>query len=216
MKFRLVLAALLAAAALRAAPLERDLGQGLAYVRVHAVPADLPAPEAKSGPTVIDLRYVAAPPADSLAALQAWLRFHASPATPVFVLFNAQTGANIRAALARLSRAPGFLSIGPDLPDHPADSTIDTTPETERQAYDALELGAAPETLIAENAGKPRQDEAALAQNHDAAAEVTGDEAGDADPEAAKPAAPPVDSALQRAVHLHRALVALHRLPARG
>ena len=57
-----------------AAPVTRDLGQGLLYQRVHQLPGDLPTDEnERRHPCVLDLRYVGSD-ADSATALAAWLK----------------------------------------------------------------------------------------------------------------------------------------------
>jgi hypothetical protein len=204
-----------------AAPVKVDLGDGLVYFRVHALPADLPGADQKAGATVIDLRYVSATP-DPTAALQAWLRFHATAATPVLVLVNADTGKPLRAAIARLADTPGLLVIGSDLGAGPADIKLEPTPADERAAYDAFDHGTPAATLITQNTDKPRHDEASLAQSTASADDDAATDADNADSDASvdsdatPPPPPPFDLALQRAVDIHRTLLALGRLPARS
>ena len=46
-----------------AAPLEREVGAGLIYIRVHKLPEDLPPrPVGRVPPCIVDLRYVDAQP----------------------------------------------------------------------------------------------------------------------------------------------------------
>src|SRR5205809_6963958 len=75
-----------------AAPLQADLGRGLVYYRVHALPADLPGKTtgAKPPPSVVDLRYVHAEP-EAITAFVAWAKFRATRQSPIFILANAET-----------------------------------------------------------------------------------------------------------------------------
>jgi len=200
------------------APLDRDLGQGLAYCRVHSLPADLPTAAAKPGPLVLDLRYAASDDGGA-AALGAWLKFHSSTATPVFVLLNADTAPAVRDFLAALAPPAGLITLGPASPHLAADITVNISAAAERTAYEALEHGTALETLLTESPVKARHDEAAIAQERttppDGSAATDSDGADASDPApAAAPAPPPpvIDAVLQRAVYLHRSLRALKKL----
>lgn len=186
--------------------LDFDLGQGLAYHRVHQLPADLPTAEsARKQPCVLDLRYVRGDATDA-TALSAWLRFHATSRTPVFILANPSTSAELFAPFT--VRGSSIVVIGPAAPDFTPDIALKISPDAERLAYDALEHGAAITSLLNDTPDKPRNDEAKLAKERTADAAPSGeDSVGD------KPAPPaPIDAALQRAVHLHRALVALQKI----
>jgi len=192
-----------------APPKKRDLGRNLAYYRVHALPADLPATDtARKQPGVLDLRYVEAD-ATAAAGLQAWVRFHATPRTPVFILANAATERElIRPWLGR-SDSGSVVIIGPASRGFAPDIAVQTSAEDERRAYDALDAGAELSTLLTENPGKTRNDEASLSRDRSTEPAVNapnGDAAKD------RVAAPPIDAALQRAVHLHRTLVALRKI----
>ena len=186
------------------APVPHDLGQGLVYVRVHQLPADLPAnPEGRPPPCVLDVRYVEAD-APSATTLGAWLKFRAGPRSPVFVLVNGKTAPSLLAILREQDPRSGILlisvSAGPVRPDLP----VPTTAEAERRAYDAFETGTPLTALITDYPDKVRIDEASL--NHERSAPEVEEEND-------KPrTAPLIDAALQRAVHLHRALVALKRM----
>lgn len=201
-----------------AGPLERDLGRGLVYHRVHKLPADLPtADAARAQPWVLDLRYVTGD-AGAAATLTAWLKFHATPRAPVILLANADTSAVLLAPLARRGVA-GVVVVGAAAPGFAPDIAVKISADLERKAYDALEHGATIESLLTENADKPRNDEARLAKDRSADSSDTADSGGGASPsagtdESAKPKSPPplIDAALQRAVHLHRTLVALKKL----
>jgi hypothetical protein len=198
-----------AAAGVAAAPLTRDLGGSLALVRVHSLPADLPAKDAgRKQPTVLDLRYVRAD-AEAAEAVAGWIKSHAGPHTPVFVLVNPQTDPALLAVLAPRAALGNTLVIGVATRGFTPDIAVQTSAEDERRAYDALENGATPAALLTENPNKARNDEASLSKDH------STDPDADEPPAAGakdQPAAPPIDSALQRAVHLDRALVALRKL----
>ena len=184
------------------APVERDLGEGLVYVRVHRLPADLPAkPPGRVAPCVIDLRYVEAAE-DAAAAFSAWLKFRASPRTPVFVLANGDTAAPLLKLLAQGERGAGVVLIGIESERFRPDVPVKSTSADERRAFDALEQGATVIALLADQPNKARHDEASLTRDRPT------------DPLAAdeKPATALIDLTLQRAVHLHRALVAMKKL----
>lgn len=190
-----------------------DLGQGLSYLRIHSVTdAEVALRKAVpgAGALVLDLRYATAGDASS-AALQTALAGR-SPNNPLFILVSPATppalGSVISASPALTLGAAGSL---------PAPKVVvQTDAATDRRAYDALEAGTPLAKLISGKIAKERFDEATLVQefkngNPDAAPAPTPD------PTAAKPAgapekeppAPLVDRVLQRAVHLHRALLAL-------
>ena len=194
---------------LRAAPLERDLGYGLVYVRIHDLPADLPAKPAtgRVPPCVLDVRYVSAD-ANGAAALLTWLKARATPRSPVFVLANAETSAAILKPLAAHERSSGIAVVGAPARNFRPHVSVKTTAETERQAYDALERGTPVAKLLSDNPDKVRNDEASLSK--DRLAEAAADAADDQ--LSGKRETPPIDATLQRAVHLHRALVALRKI----
>ncbi|HEY3755168.1 MAG TPA: hypothetical protein VGL42_03360 [Opitutaceae bacterium] len=203
---------LIATAAACAAPLQKDLGQGLVYFRMHQLPGDLPAnPGAKGRPCVLDLRYVKGTAA-AAADLKAWLASHATIKTPVLLLANADTSPALLAPLAAAQSIPGLVIIAPETVKFPADIAVDVSPRRERKAYDALEEGTPVEKLLNDNPPKERNDEARLARDH------ISDEEMEAETESANPTdapAPPrplIDAELQRAVQLHRALLALKQL----
>lgn len=201
-----ILACGLFAAGLRAAPITRDLGQGLFYFRIAAVPADLPAANvATRRGCVLDVRFARAD-SGGVELLNAWLQQRATPRTPVLVLANAATAAEILAALAPHEPAAGILVIGSAAPGFAPDLDVRVSPADERRAYDALAEGVSLSVLLTDNPDKVRNDEASLSRDRlaDASAEAAA--------ETTKPAPPPVDVVLQRAVHVHRALVALKKL----
>ena len=207
--FRFVVVPLIVATVAHAAPLERELGNGLAYVRVHELPGDLPAPPAagRVTPCVVDLRYVPAD-ADAATAFLAWLKFRASPRSPVFILANAQTGGALLKRLAAHERGAGIVVVGIPAEAFQPDVAVKASADVERRAYDALEQGAPLVKLLTDNPDKVRNDEASLSK--DRLAEAAADAADDA--VHGKHESPPIDATLQRAVHLHRTLVALKRI----
>ena len=195
-------------AAVLAAPLERDLGQGLGYVRLQHLPADLPGAEAgRAKACVLDARYTAAD-ADAAKAFVAWLKFRATPRAPVFVLVNSDTALTLLHTLTTGNPSTGIIVVGVASAQFRPDSPVTIAAEDERRAYDALADGATVEALLADNPGKARNDEASLAKGQPG--DVPVELPADAPP--TKRTGPPVDVALQRAIHLHRTLVALKRL----
>lgn len=201
-----------------AAPLTRDLGEGLAYHRAAALPAELPAAEAKPQPLVLDLRFALARD-DATESLASWLKSHATRTTPVIVLVNAETAAAVIRTLAALPSQPGLLTLGSSAAGWTPDITLAPPLDAERRAYDAFAAGASLDSLLRQNTDKPRRDEAALMRGLANPVEEGSDDdlvdpAPDDDAAKLAPAdpPPPTDVALQRAVHLHRALLALKRL----
>lgn len=193
----------LLATAARATPLTRDLGDGLTYVRIRELPADLPGGAAVPGQALIlDLRYLVAG-RDAAVALLAWAEFRAGVRSPLFLLANRETGAELNAALRRVSRGKGCVVIGVPGPGFEPQLAAKSDPTEEREAYAALERGEPVMSLLTENPGKVRLDEASLNQP------PAEEEAPAA--HAVKPTVP-IDAALQRAFHLHRSLRALRRL----
>ena len=188
----------------RAAPVEYEVGSGLIYVRVHQLPSDLPPkPSGKAPPCIVDVRYVDAD-ADAATAFLAWLKFRALPRSPVFVLANAETSSVLIRMLNAHERGTGLAVVGIAKGAFHPDVPVKATMDEERRAYDALERGANIGILLADNPNKARNDEASLSK--DRLAEASADAAD------GKRESPPIDATLQRAVHLHRALVALKRI----
>ena len=188
---------------------ERDLGLGLAYHRVHQLPADLPPPEGPRAPAcVVDLRYVRSDGAGA-KAFETWLASRATRRAPVFVLANGETASGVVAAFRQREPAAGVMVIGIPDGEFLPDVAVVGTAEAERRAYDAFENGATIASLLTDNPGKLRYDETSLAR--DRRTELRGRGAGEGSAKEGPPP-PPVDAALQRAVHLHRALVALGKI----
>lgn len=200
---------ILSTAVLSAAPVTRDLGQGLVYFRVHHLPADLPTDLAvKQRPCVLDLRYVGGDAAGA-RALDQWLRAHAAPRTPVLVLANQGTASALLQPYASATAVPGLILIGPATANLATDIAVNVTARRERRAYDALETGESVAQLIDDNPPKARNDEARLARDHLSDSELAAE---NPPPTPDAPPPHPVDPELQRAVQLHRALLALKRL----
>lgn len=203
--------------AVHAAAATRDLGEGLAFYRAETLPADLPVQEVRKKPCVLDLRY-AQGDAAAAVVLDSWLKFNASPRTPVFLLVNAGTDAALLAPLAARLPAPGLVVIGTQPASIPLDIPIKIAPADERKAYEALRNGVTIESLLNDSPEKTRNDEARLAKDRQGAnpdlSQPSDDPLDDTAAEkTAKTKAPPlIDIALQRAVQLHRTLKALKRL----
>lgn len=192
-----------------AEPQDRELGDGLAYFRVHHLPADLPSDQAiKQRASVIDLRYVTADSA-SAKAFEGWLRFHASAKTPVFILLNGTTASSLRGALTDRDQFPGLVTIGVSAQTPAPDIAVTTTAESEKEAYEALDKGLTVEALTTDHPDKQRNDEASLARDHPVA---TSEPETSATAVKTKPASTPIDVALQRAIQLHRALRAMKKI----
>ena len=191
-----------------AAPITHDLGQGLTYVHVGNLPADLPGQKDLRA-CVLDLRYTPGNDA-AAAALAAWLKFHASARTPVFVLANADTAKPVLAILAPGQLPAGTLTIGRAGHGFTPDIAVQTDAATERRAFDALARGVLPASLLQENSGKTRYDEAAIVR-HLAGDEVPAGTVRQPETDTADETVPPplIDRTLQRAVHVHHGLAAL-------
>jgi hypothetical protein len=213
--FALLLSFVLSARAdLKAAPV--DLGQGLLYCRVHTLPADLPPARTEKSSLIIDLRYLAADETGS-SAFSVWLGFRAAT-QPVFILVNGGTAPALLRVIARRPQPSGIVSLGPSLPSFTPDVPLKISADTERRAYEAVEDGVTIESLIVQKIDKTRYDEASMVKDHASDSEPPPDDGpapAEPDSAAAKPAAPPplIDLALQRAVQLHRALLALNKIP---
>ena len=205
-----------------AAPLDRNLGHDLAYHRIRELPADLPTDAIRSQPCVVDLRYVRPTPEtvqDASLALAAWVKSHATTHTPVFILANATTSRVLLLRLAGRDPVGNVVVIGAAAPGFEPDIALKLSPEADRRAYDALEADTPIDSLVVETTNKPRNDEAQLAKERQP-------DAGSPDPVEAGPASAPapaddksakskpssIDAVLQRAVQLHRTLIALKKL----
>lgn len=190
----------------RAAPLERDLGEGLGYVRLQELPGDLiPSDASHVIPSVVDVRYLLADTA-SANAFEAWLNLRARSRAPVFVLANEATSPQVLQLLSRRAAGSGVVVVGTQAQRFEPDFVVLTTRENERRAYEALAEGASLVSLLTDNPNKVRHDEASLSRDRPDAATVEPTGKGGTGER------PPLDVTLQRAVHLHRALMALRRI----
>ena len=193
-----------------------DLGRGLRYLRLGATPVDEPTSAAAlAAPAlVLDLR-LAAGDATNEALVR---RAHAgcTAQRPLFVLLGAETPVSLRAALPD---TPGLLTLAPQEAGVPAKLVIATPAASDRAAAEALSTGRPPRELIEAKIEKPRFDEAQLTRDHaNGRRESTEPSPIPASTsESTEPAkdtpAPLQDTLLQRAVFIHRALLALGRVP---
>lgn len=212
----LVCCVLISPISLHAAPVNRELGDGLLYFRAEIIPRDLPPADVKAGPLVLDLRYALAE-SDASTALNTWLNLRAKPATPVFLLVNSDTAPALKDQLKHVTTRDSVITLGRSTDDFKPDIEIETASDEERRAYDLLAETASIDSLLVENANKPRVDEASIMRARDEAGEELFeanplDRLSPTDTKLEVKSEPPIDRALQRAVHLHRALRALKRL----
>lgn len=210
-----LLAALLALAAIsRAAPLQRDLGEGLNYVRPTQLPIDLAGLSTPASESVIlDLRN-AEQPEGAAEDLGRWLQARPGGAAPVFVLVNQRTRAELLSLLDHKRRSPGLLTVGRKTDAYMPDIVVSQSEEDEQRAWEGLAAGAAITLLTTDIPGKQRNDEASLSRER-----AHGPLRTDSDPGSAastEKKAPPIDAALQRALHLHRALQTMKSIPAKS
>ena len=205
--FCLLLAAAAVASAAAAGSLVRDLGQGLVYYRGRELPQDLPSTPitGRPGACILDLRFAKAGESEA-ATLRAWVKFNVSTRTPIFVLENAATASSLLAALPG-NGPSGLIVLAPEASRTTPDIAVRVSPEDDRRAYDALESGAPGESLLRDFPDKPRIDEAYLEKEH-----LSDNEAPEPPADKTLPPRPLVDAVLQRAVQLHRGLVALKRI----
>lgn len=197
-----------------------DLGNGLRYIRLP----DASVPAKFEGAQVVDLRFADALE-ESAEGLARHLQTAARGGATLFVLVNAATDPFLRRELASVQgTARLLLFIGPVTPELAPEIVTAPDPEEERRACDAIAAGTPPAELIKEALEKRRFDEAELARNHANGRSVDNSQSDGADAndtatpataahEAVAKPAPLKDISLQRAVFLHRALIALGRLP---
>lgn len=180
-----------------------ELAPGLVYARPGAdtrIAADTS--------VILDLRY--GTDDNAASALLAPLKSPGDSARRVILaLVSPETSARLRVQLAGL---PGVLTVGPTAPDFKTDITVAVSPADDRRAFDALAAGLPPEKLLLENADKPRYDESALMREHTSGPAAPAGKPAESKPDGTAPTAPAVDSVLQRAVQIHRGLVALKKI----
>lgn len=217
------------------AGLPADLGEGLRYVRIASLAGELEKAKAALAqlPLVLDLRRLETTPA-ATEKLAATLRaIAAKNQGAVFLLISADTPPALRSAIPV---APRLVTVGIEADGVSPRVGLAVDPAADRAAYDAIVAGRSLSELTAEQIDKQRFDEARLARAHAngisrenaATLDRIEDEPTETDnaglplPKAPKgkdpveaKAGPPVrDTVLQRAVFLHRALLALNKLPA--
>ena len=213
-----------AASAEKPAADPNDLGQGLRYCRIGdldgpAQPGIIDAISAAKGPLVVDLRCAKAGEA-AATRLGESLRRIASPKNPVFLLLGVETAAPL---LAVIPVSPSILTLGATVEGLTVKIPVKIDSAHDRAACDAIAAGKPLAGLIEEKVEKRRFDEARLARAHangggdetPAEAADNTDKPGPVDSAAQPPPEAPVkDLVLQRAVYLHRALIALGHLVA--
>jgi hypothetical protein len=206
------LAAALHAADATTAAFTASLGKELGYIRLPdaSVIANFESTQ------VVDLRFTDALE-ESAEGLARHLQTAAQSGATLFLLVNSATDPLLRRELASVQgTVRSLLFIGPTTPELAPE--IATTPdlEEERRACDAIAAGTSPIELIKEELEKRRFDEAELVRtrNSGGARESTdGTEAETQPASDAEPKPSPLkDLSLQRAVFLHRALIALGRI----
>lgn len=209
--------------------LKEDLGEGLAYLRVTDWAADAAVVEktiAEEPALVLDLRNTTGD-AEAGKQLSSALIYPTAPQRVRLVLINATTSPALVAAASGALR--DVVTLGPQSPAVVPDIVVAISSEDDRRAYDALTEGTPLKKLINGTLDKQRYDEARLVQDHanggaspadaDSGAEDDSPAAASDSPEepsqpADEKATPPAptDTVLRRAIHLHRALLALKKL----
>ena len=192
-----------------------DLGHGLRYLRLSSCTDQAAISAAQAAPAlVIDLRLAQADQgiADRLSPLLA----HAGASRPIFILVGADTAPNLRVAIP--DSTPGILQLSARDSGIATGLTIAVDTAADRAAAEALAAGRMPRELFEEQLEKTRYDEEQLAKDH-----ATGQrerqlsEPRDDKGSSSKPAEPTAqalhDLLLQRAVFIHRGLLALGRIP---
>lgn len=202
-----------------------DLGHGLKYFRPTAsTPAALTeiSPAVASQPAlVLDLRAAVADE-PSAAALLAALRARPVGKGVCLVLLSPATAPALLTALT--PTPPGCVTLGRAHGACRPDLSVATDATAEQRALAALASGTPPSALLSVSADKPRHDEAELARDHAAGKKPTKDADADETPTAkssdSKAQSPKAettlalpDATLERAMQVHRGLVALGKIP---
>jgi hypothetical protein len=213
------------------AALEQDLGEGLAYVRVTDFSADLPIVEKAltRHAVVLDLRNTTAPD-QNVSRFATDLDKIADAHAVRLVLLSATTSPSLIEAVS--GGHPGIVTLGARTPALTPDIALAISSEDDRHAYDALGGGIPLDKLLSSTLEKKRFDEAALVRDRANGGSQATDVGPDDDASALSPelkeesstaAAAPlptkkveppplIDAVLQRAVQLHRALLALKKI----
>ena len=193
-----------------------DLGNNLSYLRVHALAGSDPALQvalSAQHACVLDVRYATATE-ESIATFRTALAKHPSEA-PLFILISPATPPSVVDAVNAVTPAT-FVTLGIAGSNPSPKITVKTTAATDREAYDAFDNGTSLTELISGKIEKDRFDEATLVKefksgNPDPEAPSATDRAATKPPETPTKAAVLTDRVLQRALHLHQALLALQR-----
>lgn len=190
------------------------LSQDLSYLRLSALPADLPPGEAApKGALVIDIRGAAADRSGT-TAFSAWLGLRGNGEYPTYILANQDTAPSLKKALLS-ANCPALITLAPSGADFEADIAVDTSAEADRTAYAALVKGSSLDSLLSMSLEKERLDEAKLAKDYenglrspgrDPALPPKGEKAQTGDDKTK-----PSDIVLARAVQIHRALEVLQK-----
>ncbi len=190
-----------------------DLGQGLAYLRVHSVAANeaaLRKATPSAGPLVLDLRYATAD--DAAAGILRSALAERPSGTLLLILVSPSTPPALGPVIASVPA----LTLGAPGSTPAPKVVVQTDAAADRRAFDALDTGTELAKLISGRIEKERFDEATLVQEfkdgvHDPEPPPpVNPTAPKADaPAKDAPPADPIDRVLQRAVHLHRALLAI-------
>ena len=226
--FLVTLIFLAIAPGLRAA-IEKELGNSLAYFRITDADTDrtsLLDTIARRPALVLDLRSLSV--GQGFAdALQISLARTPPPHAVRIVLINATTSPALIAAVGQ--ELPSVITLGPRSPALSPDIAVAISNEDDLRAFNALATGTPLDKLINDNREKRRYDEAKLVQDHANGVTVPDsvlpaeaeDDTVKTEPTPAKksPAAgkkveppPVIDLVLERAVQLHRSLLALKKL----
>lgn len=196
----------------RAGIVTADLGAGLEYIHI----SDASIIAKHEGSQVVDLRFTDALE-ESAEGLAGRLRAAAGSGAMLLVLVNSATDPLLRNELALVQgKVRSILFIGPATPELAPEILTETDVEQDRRACDALASGVPADKLINEVVEKPRYDEAHLVRSRTSGnpdGRTDGDEPSATLP---TPDETPKDPSLQRAVFLHRALIALGRRPSVG
>jgi len=193
-----------------------DLGHGLRYLQLAAGTSGSAFAAALAAPAlVLDLRLAPADPA--VEARLRELLAHATAARPLFVLVGTGTAQGLRDAIP--ANTPGVLILAAQGSGIATGMAIAVDTATDRAAAEALAAGRPPRELFEEQLDKPRYDEEHLAKDHangqrERQVSDPPRDGKDSSDKPAEPAAPVLhDLLLQRAVFIHRGLLALGRIP---
>lgn len=204
-----------------------EIAPGLVYLRPGMNITSEP------GSAVLDFRYVT-DVAEASPLIAAVSSGNANDRRVILALVSPETPPGLRRQIAALPRC---LTVGYSAPEFKTDIVVNTSPEADRHAFEALVAGTPAEKLLVDKAKKPRYDETALIREHNGEAEpatkadsvpATRPEDPEASPQPASPAQTPhtpvastapapaasaeIDAVLQRAVQVHRGLLVLKKL----